>query len=146
MSKKQYRTNNLDEAVFLIMGGHKPVKIEKLAQFVSRFYFKESDPLEERRKMFFSTGSLINLHNWLAVRQSIKTSLGRLTPDEEVIPPITAGTAYFFLDNNAVVSALYGLKNPDHLSRLQTGNFYRTKAEALKRLLELTKQANTLKT
>lgn len=143
---KSYKTHNLDEAAYLMLRGFRCESHSK-TKTSAEFIFKDAG-IDSYIKDFWTRGSLIELHSWLAVRQALKNEIkaqlyvqemNHLTEtrgtvkdfleDPTAYEPKT-GEAYFYVLNGSVFHALYG-NSPAHELRVRSGNCFKTRNAAL---------------
>lgn len=129
--ERRYKTTNIDEATFLALKGHVPIS-RGVGERAAMFSFPTSGQFNEHLKMFWSKSAQINLHSWLAVRQTLKN----LTSSQQLVHLATTdhakfGQSYYYLEGGTVQHAIYG-KPKVHEERYKNGNFYLKKEDAIK--------------
>lgn len=148
---KKYVSNNLNEAAYLVLKGLK-CKSKYTGLVSATHSFEWTRTLERYRKEFWTTGSKVSIHSWLATRQEIKNELrgqannehplsvkaqkkrrviATLKGDGDGLPfqPKPGEKYYTKVDTN-VFSFIYGDRGI-HLERASKGQCYKTKEEAI---------------
>lgn len=137
------KTQNLDEAVFLVIKGFKYTKVKVIGERHSEWTFEDSAKLQSASKQFWSGSPVISLNKWLMIRQSLKNEQKTLLANKKparkkatstVDLRMPVGTQYWFInDQKAVQIATYG-KAKSHNERMDAGNFYRNRIQAVEAL------------
>ena len=140
----KYITHNLDEATYLILKGLQ-YSIKYNASISATFTF-DAYYAEPHRKEFYSSSCPVNIHSWLAIRQSLKNELKsqQYIPIEIKNPhkieykaefkyePFIPkqGELYWFIDDIGTIGqATFGTL-PIHSDRAKDGRCFKSKLQA----------------
>lgn len=125
----------------LVSKGHSLVKVKKLGVADVIWYFDDTKAINELITKFSQGKVELNITNYLYQRMVLK----RLSTFEPLpiktgddIKAIRPGMLYYFIQNGKVYENLYG-KAPLHQERIDAGNFYATRAAAIRALKSPTK-------
>lgn len=133
------KTQSLDEAVFLVTKGFKYTKARAIAEIHSEWTFYDCWELEDASKEFWSGSPMVNIQQWLMIRGHMKMEQKRLLRGkhkevkEKVLRDMRhpTGTQYWFINSHGKVQvATYG-KSRSHNKRIDEGNFYLNRIQAV---------------
>jgi Domain of unknown function (DUF5659) len=137
-----YETNSIDEAAYLALQGYH-FTVTRTGSISALFSFEVDQRFREVRAEFWKGEVTVQLHRWLATRAALKNECAgqalsaKRVPSPALVPTeheaetttVTTGDAYWYRDGATIKSAVFG-NRALHTSRLQDGNFYRTREDA----------------
>ena len=143
---KTFKTQSLDEAVFLTINGIVHQRIRVFGQIHSEWTFPESRKPQYLSKQFWSGTPTVQLDKWIMIRQQLKYEQKNKLAQKKPVKKLPAkkvvdmrhpqGTTYWFINpQGSVQSAFYG-KAKSHNERIDAGNFFLNRIQAVNKLNE----------